>query len=99
MYGSSLSEVTAGMEATEVGAVLVEADREGVVRLEISRDWHGKFVKGHKVPNKWKERFIEISKGKHYSPRTEFRKGLNPWNKGKENPAVKGNKNSMKRLE
>jgi very-short-patch-repair endonuclease len=38
-------------------------------------------------------------KGKHYSLKTEFKKDHVPWNKGKEHPFVKGDKNPMKRPE
>lgn len=33
------------------------------------------------------------SKGKHYSPKTEFKKGIVSWNKGKEMPTVTGDNN------
>jgi very-short-patch-repair endonuclease len=64
-----------------------------------SRDKNGRFVTGHDVPKEWREKYKKISKGKRYSPRTEFKKFHMPWNKGKEHPFVKGDRNPMKRPE
>jgi 5-methylcytosine-specific restriction endonuclease McrA len=56
------------------------------------------FIKGNKLGklNNGKKRTEEqklknsiAKKGKHYSHRTEFKKGLTPWNKGKPNPKAK----------
>ena len=78
---------------------LVEVDLVVAVRRVASRDKNGRFTKGHVVPKKWREKYRKISKGKRYSTRTEFKKFHIPWNKGKEHPFVKGNKNPMKRPE
>jgi very-short-patch-repair endonuclease/Ni/Co efflux regulator RcnB len=51
-----------------------------------SRDKNGRFVTGHNVPKEWREKYREISRSKHYSPRTEFKKGIIPWNIGKSWP-------------
>ena len=67
--------------------------------MVVSRDWHGRFVKNHIVPKEWRDNFRVLGKGKRFSPRTEFIKGHDPWNKGKEFPEVIGDKNSMKRPE
>lgn len=40
------------------------------------------FQKGHKVPKEWKEKLSEAQTGKRNSPKTEFKKGMTPWNKG-----------------
>jgi hypothetical protein len=48
-----------------------------------SRDKNGRFVTGHDVPKEWREKYKKISKGKRYSPKTEFKKGHKTWNKGR----------------
>lgn len=63
------------------------------------RDENGRFTRGHEIPDEWREKFRVMYKGRHSSPRTEFKKGVIPWNKGKEHPSVKGSKNPMKRPE
>ena len=50
-----------------------------------------KHKKGHKLPPRTQETKDKISKtseGKHYSPKTEFKKGLIPWNKDKKCPDI-----------
>lgn len=49
----------------------------------VIRDWHGRFAKGHEVPNTWKNRYRKIHEDKHYSRRTEFKGNHLPWNAGK----------------
>jgi Ni/Co efflux regulator RcnB len=44
---------------------------------------NGRFIKGHEVPDEWREKFRIMYKGKHSSPRTEFKKGHKTWNKGR----------------
>jgi len=39
------------------------------------RNEKGQFVKGHEVPEEWREIVSNSNKGKHYSPETEFKKG------------------------
>lgn len=63
------------------------------------RDGGGRFVKGHKVLTEWKLAASKANKGKRYSPKTEFKEGTPPWNKGKPHLAIKGDKNPMKRPE
>lgn len=72
---------------------------EVVEAVGVSRDKNGKFIKGHEVPENWREKYRIHFKGKHTSPETEFRKGLIPWNKGKENSFWKGDNNPMKNPE
>ncbi len=38
--------------------------------------------KGQKWTEEQRKKLSAIKKGKHYSPKTEFKKGLIPWNKG-----------------
>ena len=51
----------------------------------MSIEWLKKyeFKKGHKVPLKWRKNLKEIHKGKHYSPKTEFKKGSIPSTKNR----------------
>jgi len=79
-------------DLVEVQVVEVEVVADG-------RDWHGRFVKEHKVPKIWREKFRNVYKGKRFSPITEFKKGNITWNRGKEHFYVKGDKNPMKRPE
>ena len=41
-----------------------------------------KYNLGHKWTDEQKKKMSEASKGKHYSQKTEFKKGQTPWNKG-----------------
>ena len=50
----------------------------------------------HTIPNnkgrvrseEWKRKSSEARKGKHYSSKTEFKKGMIGWNKGKKCPQI-----------
>jgi hypothetical protein len=49
----------------------------------------GKLNKGKKRTKEQNEKQSTIKKGKHYSPKTEFKKGIIPWITGKSNPKAK----------
>lgn len=51
----------------------------------MSIEWLKKyeFKKGHNVPQKWRENLKKTHRGKHYSPKTEFKKGQKSWNENK----------------
>ena len=74
--------------------------------IKPQRDKNGKFIKGHSVSKEIKIKISEANKGKHYSSKTEFKKGKDPWNKGlvgiysketlnKMSESKKGNKNML----
>ena len=60
------------------------------------RDSNGRFVKGHTVPEEWRENFAKKYAGKRFSPKTEFTKGSKKhpsgfcFKKGENNPNWKG---------
>lgn len=54
----------------------------------MNRDCNGRFIKSHIVPDEWKNNLKKVHKGKHYSPETEFKKGLIPWSKGRKLPPL-----------
>lgn len=50
--------------------------------MSIKRDSKGRFINGHVVPIVLKRKLSRLYKGKHFSPETEFKKGMTPWHKG-----------------
>lgn len=48
-----------------------------------------------KVSIETKEKLSKISKGKHYSPETEFKMGHTPWNKGRQYMTEENNKRKV----
>jgi hypothetical protein len=51
--------------------------------LDVIRNTEGQFVKGYSQPEEWIEHQRQKKLGVHYSPKTEFKKGVTPWIKGK----------------
>ena len=66
----------------------LDKEKDGRVKkysISLLGNTNGRGNKGRKFSEKTKEKISKAHKGKHHSPKTEFKKGLIPWCKGKKN--------------
>jgi len=80
LYGNPLIECACGCGEKLRKYKLIKATSKSHSHWKERRYIFGHQNIGRKRPDM--KRFNELQKGKHWSPKTEFKKGLIPWNKG-----------------